>query len=307
VTTALGLVPHTGWTWLVRVDGDAVTARDRVVALPVHDAELYHLARDHRGDRATFFAARRAGALARAIDAVRAPCRGAARAIVLGKQPALPELDRIVASHAAIHGAEGELWRALFAEACARCDVAVERAAIARPGEARWLASAGDALGPPWTKEIKDAAAAARAIAGGGARTGWTCPECKRRFGRANQSHECAPGQIVDEFFADRPEALRRVYDAIARHLATLDGVHADAVTACIMFKRARTFAEVRTKKHALVLIFLLSRELDDERFDRVLRTSANRWAHFVSLAAARDVDRDVRGWLTEAYASSPE
>jgi hypothetical protein len=160
--SALGIVPHTGWAWVVRV-GETVT-RERIVALDVHDAELFHLARDRDGDRVRFVAERRAQALARTIAAMQPCCAGVSRAIVLGKRVALPAIAKIVASHAQIHGAEGELWRALFAEACTACGVPVERAATAGKPDARWLARIGKAVGPPWTAEVKAAAAAARFV-----------------------------------------------------------------------------------------------------------------------------------------------
>jgi hypothetical protein len=159
---ALGIVPHTGWAWVVAVAADRVTARDRVIALPVLEAELYHHARDHVGDRAALFARERAHALDATIAATREVCAGAAVAVVLGKRPALPALEAIVASHARIHGAEGELWRRLFAEACARHRLAVARAERANARDARWLAAQGKALGSPWTQEIHEAALAAR-------------------------------------------------------------------------------------------------------------------------------------------------
>lgn len=134
----------------------------------------------------------------------------------------------------------------------------------------------------------------------------WTCPECRRSFGRKNQSHECAPSGSVDDYFADRPAALRKIYDAIERYVLRLGDVHVDPVSKCIMFKRARTFGEVRAKRDRLTLIFLLSRELADDRVGKRLRLSAHRVAHFVDLAAVRDVDRDVKDWLAEAYACSP-
>ncbi len=160
----LALVPHTGWAWLVRVHADRVEARAKLVALPVQGAELYHLARDHDGDRERFFAARRDAALASAIVAVSSHASGARRAVVLGKQPDLPPLSKIVASHAMIHTAEGELWRALFAEACTACGLTVTRAPAPAPRDARWLAAAGKRLGAPWTAELKAAATAARSL-----------------------------------------------------------------------------------------------------------------------------------------------
>jgi hypothetical protein len=165
---ALGLVPHTGWTWLVRVRDGVVEARERVVAVDVLDGELYHQARDHAGDRERFFAARRAEMLAKTLAAMRA-YGDASAAIVLGKQQPAEPLAKIVASHAKIHGGEGELWRALFAEALASCGVQTMRAeatdvraSLGKRGVDTWLAAAGKALGSPWTAEIKDAACAAR-------------------------------------------------------------------------------------------------------------------------------------------------
>jgi hypothetical protein len=161
---ALGLVPHTGWTWLVRVRDGAVEARERVVAVEVLDGELYHHTRDHAGDRERFFAARRAEVLAKTIAVMRA-YGDASAAIVLGKQQPAQPLAKLVASHAKIHGAEGELWRALFTEALIACGVSTMRAEateIDKRGLDKWLAAAGKALGSPWTSEIKDAACAAR-------------------------------------------------------------------------------------------------------------------------------------------------
>ncbi len=134
----------------------------------------------------------------------------------------------------------------------------------------------------------------------------WTCPDCGRSFGRKHQSHECAPSGSVDDYFANRPATLRKIYDAIERYVLRLGDVHVDPVMKCIMFKRARTFAEVRAKRDRLTLIFLLSRELADDRIARRLRVSAHRAAHFVDLAAVREVDREVKDWLAEAYACSP-
>ena len=134
----------------------------------------------------------------------------------------------------------------------------------------------------------------------------WTCPECNRSFGRTNQQHGCAPSTSVDGFFEGRPPVQRAIFDAIAKHVATLEDTHVDPVFACIMFKRSRSFAEVRSKRDRLVLCFLASRVIDDARIAKTLQLSARRTAHFVDLVTPKDVDKTVRAWLSEAYASSP-
>jgi hypothetical protein len=135
----------------------------------------------------------------------------------------------------------------------------------------------------------------------------WTCPDCKRRFGRTNQSHGCAPAQTVEAYFEPRPAAFRKAHDAIVRHLAKLGPLVVDAVTVGIMYKRSRTFAEVRAKRDRLELGFLLSRRVEHPRVTKTLQLSAHRVAHFVDLHRAGDVDREVRAWLSEAYATSPD
>jgi hypothetical protein len=92
----------------------------------------------------------------------------------------------------------------------------------------------------------------------------------------------------------------------VAAHLRTLGDVTIDVVSVGVLFKRARTFAELRPKRSGMALSFLLSRTLEDKRIARVVKTSAHRAAHFVDLTTTRDVDRDVKDWLAEAFAASP-
>lgn len=171
MTTALGLVPHTGWAWLVRVTGTRATpvvaARERVLACDVLDGQLYHLAAERTRDREAFVARRRARAIELAIAALRAVAAEATAACVVGTVAALPPLPAIVASHPLIHGAEGELWRAIFAEAAAALGLAVTRSdanSVRARQPATLLADGKRAFGAPWTREVQDAALAAWAV-----------------------------------------------------------------------------------------------------------------------------------------------
>jgi hypothetical protein len=134
---------------------------------------------------------------------------------------------------------------------------------------------------------------------------GWTCQRCGRRFGRPRQSHTCAPALSVEEYFATGPESERPIYEAVVAHLEQLGPLVVEAVQVGILFKRARTFAELRPRRDRVVLSLLLPRDLADRRVSRTLPVG-RRFAHFVELRAAGEVDEVVRGWLTEAYLSSP-
>jgi hypothetical protein len=110
----------------------------------------------------------------------------------------------------------------------------------------------------------------------------------------------------VDEYFEERPVAQRRIFDAIAKHLRKLGPITIDAVEVGILFKKTRTFAELRPRRDRLVLALLVSRVIEHPRITKTLRTSAHRAACYVDLETPKDVDRTVREWLSEAYVSSP-
>jgi hypothetical protein len=135
----------------------------------------------------------------------------------------------------------------------------------------------------------------------------WICAECGRQFGRRNQSHVCAPAMSLDDYFAVGAEMERTIFEAIREHLELVGSVHMEAVAVGILFKRARTFAELRPKRDRVVLSVLLSRRLEHPRIARTIRGSGRRSAYFIDLRSPLDVDQDVREWLTEAYLSSPQ
>jgi hypothetical protein len=82
---------------------------------------------------------------------------------VLGSGKALPALEKILASHALIHTAEGELFRDVLMWAAKRCrlpatgvrEKSLDSASLERIG------SLGKLIGPPWTQDQKYAAVAA--------------------------------------------------------------------------------------------------------------------------------------------------
>lgn len=133
----------------------------------------------------------------------------------------------------------------------------------------------------------------------------WTCPACGRRFGRRNQSHECAAALTLEEYFSTGPAMERPIFDAVIGHLRSIGPVHVEPVQVGILIKRGRTFAELRPRRDRVVLSVLLSRVIDHPKVVRTVRTSGHRAAIFIDLRTAADVDDDVRGWLAEAYLES--
>jgi hypothetical protein len=95
-------------------------------------------------------------------------------ALLLASGRPLPELEKILASHALIHTADGELFRECLLHASARCGLAVvalrerellEQASralcVARPSLLRRVTELGRPLGAPWSQDEKFATLAA--------------------------------------------------------------------------------------------------------------------------------------------------
>ncbi len=183
----LGFRAHSGWAMLVGLAGavaePAVVLRRRIELSARTPRQPYHAAEGlpftqaeglvrQAADEAADLAGR---AVKEAVAELRAKGHEpAAAGLLLAAGRPLPGLRDVLASHALIHAAEGELFRDVLRQASRRQDLRLaevrerelsERAArTLRRSEAeleRRLAEWGRALGPPWTQDEKSAALAA--------------------------------------------------------------------------------------------------------------------------------------------------
>ena len=110
-----------------------------------------------------------------------------------------------------------------------------------------------------------------------------------------------------DAYFATGAAFERPIYEAVFAHLDSLGPLYVEFVSVGIFFKRLRTFVQLRPARDRVVLMVLLSRVVKHPRITRTMKASAGRrYAYFINLYAASDVDDEVRDWLSEAYATSP-
>jgi hypothetical protein len=135
----------------------------------------------------------------------------------------------------------------------------------------------------------------------------WTCPKCRRQFGRTNQGHECAPAMSLEEYFSTGPAHERPIFDAVMAHLDTVGPVHVEPVSVGIFLKRSRSFAELRPMRDWVALSFTLSRLVRHRTIIRKVLAYGTGFFHIANLRTLDDLDDDLRGWLTEAYLRSPE
>ncbi|MFP3907816.1 MAG: DUF5655 domain-containing protein [Acidimicrobiales bacterium] len=131
---------------------------------------------------------------------------------------------------------------------------------------------------------------------------GWTCPECGRLFGRTRQSHDCAPGLSIDEYFATGPAHERPVFDAVMAALTEVGPVHADIVAVGIFLKNPNKFAELRPMHRWVAVSFALERRARHRTITRKVIEYHGRFWHVANVARPDDLDDDLCDMLREAY-----
>jgi hypothetical protein len=103
--------------------------------------------------------------------------------------------------------------------------------------------------------------------------------------------------------FAKTTPAVRATYDAIRKAARALGPVTEDPKKTSIHLVRRTAFAGVATRKDSLILTLKAASPLKSARVERAEQASAHRWHIEVRLRAASEVDRELRGWLADAYA----
>jgi hypothetical protein len=187
---AVGLRVHSGWAALVAVTLEksqpVVLRRERVQLVETFTYQFrqpYHTAEKMPFEKGREFisqASAEARRLAhRALRAVQKDLAKSGRrlnqcALLLASGKALPELKSILASHALIHTADGELFRDALAKASERCGLSLvrtkekellgrakEKFRLSEPALLRRVTELGREWGSPWSQDEKYAALAA--------------------------------------------------------------------------------------------------------------------------------------------------
>jgi hypothetical protein len=189
-TVAVGLRVHSGWAALVAVTLEksqpVVLRRERVQLVETFTYQFrqpYHTAEKMPFEKGREFISQ-ASAEARRLAhrALRAVQKDLAKsghrlnpcALLRASGKTLPELKRILASHALIHTADGELFREALAKASARCGFSLvrtkekellgqakEKFRLSEPALLRRITELGRGWGSPWSQDEKYAALAA--------------------------------------------------------------------------------------------------------------------------------------------------
>ncbi len=131
----------------------------------------------------------------------------------------------------------------------------------------------------------------------------WTCPNCKRVFGKLNQSHlTCEPAVTIEEYFSQARPFERPIYEAVVARIGHLDGLIIDPLNIGILLKNGPMFAELRPKTKWTALGFSLGRRLESGRLSRKVSSFGKKHFHVINMTEPTEIDDQVTDWLLEAY-----
>jgi hypothetical protein len=189
-SATLGFRVHSGWAVTVVLCGPPdlplVVDRRRIQLVKTFTyifRQPHHTAEKMAGkDAAKFISSMRSESARLALSSLRSlqedlteqSYRIARGALLLASGRVLPKLEQILASHALIHTADGELFRDALRAACTRSrlpleairekelfEVASKILGLGTGAIKRRIAEFGKSFGPPWTQDEKFAALAA--------------------------------------------------------------------------------------------------------------------------------------------------
>lgn len=128
----------------------------------------------------------------------------------------------------------------------------------------------------------------------------WTCPKCKRRFGRQGQSHSCKAFPL-ERHFENKPEG-KRLYQKLKEAAKNeLGPFRVESLECCIHFETNFAFAGVKIFKNKIRVDFSLSWKITNNRIVRFTPMSAHRYLYSVDVMNEEDVDPELLEWLKEA------
>ncbi len=130
----------------------------------------------------------------------------------------------------------------------------------------------------------------------------WTCPKCKRQFGKKNQVHSCTLYPL-DKHFEGKEKVARPLYNKLTKQIEEQIGpLKVESLPCCIHFVSTYTFGAVYALRNKIRVTFASNRKLESPRIKKSTQMSKTRYLCAVDLERPDAIDEELVSWLREAY-----
>lgn len=109
----------------------------------------------------------------------------------------------------------------------------------------------------------------------------------------------------IEGHIATREPLVGDIYAKLMRELSAFGPVGEEPKKTCIHLTVRTGFAGVYPRKNYINLEFRTDYPIDNQRIVKSEQVSKNRYHHTVKLAEPEQVDKELLGWLRDAYAMS--
>lgn len=109
-------------------------------------------------------------------------------------------------------------------------------------------------------------------------------------------------GFTVSSHFEGKDPVVREIYDHLKKAIKRFGPLVEEPKKTSIHIVNKTALAGVATRKGHIVLTIKSDRKLASPRIFKSEQTSASRFHHEVKLTSPADVDKELIGWLEDAY-----
>ena len=106
----------------------------------------------------------------------------------------------------------------------------------------------------------------------------------------------------VASHFQKKETVAKEIYDRLLQSLRKFGPVTESPKKTSIHLDRKTAFAGIYTRQKYLLVHFRTAEPIANPRIDKCEQLSANRYKHSVKLESIKEVDRELLGWLKQAY-----
>jgi predicted RNA-binding Zn-ribbon protein involved in translation (DUF1610 family) len=129
----------------------------------------------------------------------------------------------------------------------------------------------------------------------------WQCLKCGRTFATRNQMHICSRLSLDDALQGKSPRAVA-LFGKLVAMARRFGAVKIVPQKTRIALQARKSFLAVRFLREAIDCELALPRRIEHPRFRQILSASPGSHYHYLRIASAAELDRQVRTWLREAF-----
>lgn len=129
----------------------------------------------------------------------------------------------------------------------------------------------------------------------------WTCPKCKRVFGRANQMHSCRNVPLGKHF--EGKNKAKDLFDKLVKDINDRVGeTQTISIPCCIHLFGKYDFLAALPKTDRLELRFALDKIIDTPRLKSSVPLSKKTYKNVIDVNKIEEIDSELMGWIKESY-----